>query len=71
MPDGFSPIRGKCNYWRENANEEDRWDTRVKADDKRVECTCFVEGMVWQTTASTVPSDCPERLHCRYYIKHG
>lgn len=71
MSDGFSPIVGKCNYWRERPNEDDRWDTSVKAPDKRVECSCFIEGKVWYATASDIPGDCPDRFHCRYYIKHG
>jgi hypothetical protein len=71
VTDGYSPIRGKCNYWRERPHEDDRWDMTVKAPDKRIECSCFVEGKVWYATASTIPPDCPERFHCRYYIKHG
>ena len=67
--DGFAPVRGKCSYWREAANEDDRWETRIKREDKRVECSCFVEGTMWSVTESAVPSDCPERLHCRYYVK--
>ena len=67
--DGYAPVRGKCMYWRERDNEDDRWDTSVKPDDKRVECSCFVEGMIWSVTTSTVPPDCPDRRHCRYYVK--
>lgn len=67
--DGFSPIRGKCTYWRERANDDDQWDTRIKRDDRRVDCSCFVEGKIWTCTASTIPSDCPDRRSCRYYIK--
>jgi len=67
--DGYAPIRGKCTYWRERANDDDRWESRIKRGDKRVTCSCFVEGTQWSVTESTVPSDCPERLHCRYYIK--
>lgn len=67
--DGFAPVKGKCMYWRETDNDEDRWDTRVKREDRRVDCSCFVEGMGWSVTQSTVPEDCPLRLHCRYYVQ--
>lgn len=65
----FVPVRGKCTYWREQLNGEERWDTRIKSADRRVECTCFVEGDIWTVTVGTVPSDCPKRHHCRYYVK--
>lgn len=71
MSDGYAPIKGKCTYWRELASEDDRWDTSVKPADRRIVCSCFVEGKAWYYTASTAPADCPDRLHCRYYIKHG
>lgn len=71
MADGFSPIKRKCTYWRERPNEEDRFDSRVKKPDQRIECSCFIEGRMWPATASTIPSDCPERYRCRYYIKHA
>jgi hypothetical protein len=69
--EGYAPIRGKCTFWRERAVEDDRFDTRLKKGDKRVECSCFVEGDQWVHTADEVPSDCPSARHCRYYIKHG
>ena len=69
MSDGFAPIKGKCNYWREQASEEDRWDPRVKKGDRRVTCSCFVEGDLWEYTETTIPGDCPDRHHCRYYIR--
>lgn len=69
--DGYAPIKGKCTYWREALNVDDEWDTRVKKGDRRVDCTCFVEGRGWQATVSTIPSDCPLRDSCRYYIKTG
>lgn len=69
--DGFSPTRGKCFYWREMLKEEDRFDTRLKKAEWRVECTCFVEGDVWTHTMADVPADCPERYRCRYYIRSG
>jgi hypothetical protein len=71
MRDGFAPIGHKCTYWRERSSEDDRFDFSVKKDDKRVECSCFLEGRAWPATESTVPRDCPERLHCRYYIRHA
>jgi len=71
MADGFSPIKGKCTYWRETLVEDDRFDSRVKKADKRVLCNCFVEGNTWPATVSTIPRDCPETYHCRYYIKTG
>lgn len=70
MSDGYSPVKGKCNYWRERPVEDDRWDMSVKKADKRVDCSCFVEGKAWMHTVADVPSDCPDALHCRYYIKH-
>lgn len=68
---GFSPIRGKCFYWREQVNEDDRYDPRLKSDQWRVLCSCFVEGDQWTFPASEVPGDCPERMRCRYYIHFG
>jgi hypothetical protein len=71
MSDGYAPIRKKCTYWREHLNEDDRWDMRLAKADRRIECSCFVEGRTWPATMSTIPADCPERRHCRYYIKNG
>ncbi|MDO8916044.1 MAG: hypothetical protein Q7W16_08190, partial [Coriobacteriia bacterium] len=65
MSDAYAPIKKKCTYWREHRSDDDRFDSRIKAADKRVECSCVVEGKAWQVTASTIPSDCPDRLHCR------
>jgi hypothetical protein len=67
----FVPVRGKCVYWREKLNDEDRWDTRIKREDRHVECTCFVEGHVWTVTATTTPPDCPNATRCRYYVRAG
>jgi len=69
--DGFNPIRGKCFYWREQRNEEDKFDSSIKKEDRRVNCTCFVEGDLWTFTVTTVPPDCPQRMHCRYYVRAG
>jgi hypothetical protein len=69
--DGFTPIRGKCFYWREKLVEEDRYDTRLKKDEWRVDCTCFVEGSQWRYTITEVPANCPMHRSCRYYILSG
>ncbi|PKQ21161.1 MAG: hypothetical protein CVT66_01525 [Actinobacteria bacterium HGW-Actinobacteria-6] len=69
--DAFSPIRGKCMYWRQQANLDDAYDMSVKKEDKRVTCTCFVEGDMWSMKMKEIPSDCPNRRSCRYYIKSG
>lgn len=70
MSDSFTPIRGKCMWWREAVKEEDVHDVRLREDEKRVDCTCFVEGKGWAHTRGDLPPDCPENKHCRYYIKH-
>lgn len=70
MEDGYSPIKGKCTWWREKAVDEDIWDTHLKEHEKRVTCSCFVEGQYWTFTRVDVPADCPDHNHCRYYIKH-
>jgi hypothetical protein len=67
----FAPIRGKCFYWRESLNEDDRFDSRVKKGQQRIMCSCFVEGTRWEYTEETTPADCPLKLHCRYYIHFG
>lgn len=66
---GYAPVKGKCLYWREMLNAEDEWDTRLKPAQRRVECSCFVEGDRWEFTVADVPLDCPEKRQCRYYIK--
>lgn len=71
MSDAYTPIRGKCTWWREQPSEDDRWDMRIKDDMKRVHCTCFVEGKGWTFVKCEVPSDCPDGRHCRYYIRHS
>jgi hypothetical protein len=69
--DGYTPIRGKCFYWREKLMDEDRFDRHLKKSEWRVECTCFVEGNMWRYTVDTVPSNCSLHRHCRYYISTG
>jgi len=57
-------------WWRESPIEEDIYDVRLPEDQKRLYCSCFVEGKVWTHTRGGVPENCPENLHCRYYIRH-
>ncbi|MBI5231141.1 MAG: hypothetical protein HY876_03135 [Coriobacteriales bacterium] len=65
----WEPIKGKCMWWREIPNEDDRYDGRLKPEDRRVSCECFVEGRGWVYPTIEVPKDCPEARRCRYYIK--
>lgn len=67
--DPFSPVKGKCAWWREVMLDEDIHDITLKHEDKRVRCTCFVEGYYWVHRYADVPLACPSSLHCRYYIK--
>lgn len=69
MRDPYAPIRGKCMWWREVPNETDVHDRMLKASDKRVDCTCFVEGNAWTYKECEVPAECPQSRYCRYYIK--
>lgn len=69
MRDPYAPVRGKCTWWREVPNETDRYDGRLKDGERRVGCSCFVEGKAWDFTAATVPDECPDSRYCRYYIK--
>ncbi len=71
MTDGYAPIEGKCMYWRELGVEDDKWDPSIPRADWRVRCSCFIEGNIWSYTTSTVPGDCPDRQHCRYYIRNA
>lgn len=67
--DQFTPVKGKCLYWREALNEDERWNVRLKPEQRHVDCTCFVEGDLWQFLIGEVPEDCPTKRSCRYYIK--
>jgi len=67
--DPYTPIKGKCVWWREVANHEDLFDARLKDGQKRIECTCFVEGYRWDVVSAEVPDECPRSRMCRYYIK--
>jgi hypothetical protein len=69
--DAYSPIKGKCQFWREQPDEDDAYTLSVKPEDKRIRCTCWVDGDLWVFKAAEVPSDCPKRMQCRYYIKTG
>ncbi|HSK48509.1 MAG TPA: hypothetical protein VLA05_11010 [Coriobacteriia bacterium] len=70
MSSAFAPIKGKCTWWRESPVDEDVWDPRVKDAEKRVYCSCFVEGEGWMFGRSEVPENCPQNRRCRYYIRH-
>jgi len=67
----YAPIKGKCVWWREFPNEEDRWDTGLRLEHKRVECICFVEGDMWEYRRSELPQDCPVARKCRYHVRAG
>jgi hypothetical protein len=68
--DGFTPIKGKCTWWRETLDAEERHNRSIKPEDVTVRCVCFVEGHYWSHRRADVPEDCPECRRCRYYIKH-
>lgn len=70
MNGAFAPIKTKCIWWRELPVDDDIWDTRLKESQKRLRCTCFVEGKAWTVERGKVPQECPDQRHCRYYIKH-
>jgi hypothetical protein len=67
--DPYSPVKGKCQFWRELPNEEDRYDPWLAAGEQRVMCCCWIDGDAWMVTLGTVPDDCPKQFHCRYYVK--
>lgn len=67
--DGQAQMRGKCQYWRERMYEDDRWDSSVKGGEKRVCCSCFIEGTFWESSVAALPDDCPSRYTCRYHIQ--
>lgn len=69
MSNAYAPVRGKCTFWREAAHPDDEYDMRLKQPDKRVNCSCFVEGHVWTLKAADLPEDCPLYRSCRYYIR--
>lgn len=67
--DGTLQVEGKCQYWRERMDEDDRWDTGIKFPAKRVRCSCFIEGTQWDTVVGDLPADCPDAAPCRYYVR--
>ena len=67
--DPFSPVRGKCTWWREVPYDEDLYDVTLKPDERRIKCSCFVEGYRWDLPLAEVPHECPRANNCRYYIK--
>jgi hypothetical protein len=69
MTDPFAAIRGKCVWWREIPNDEDRYSTDVKPAQKRIECSCFIEGYGWTFETAEVPPECPRERGCRYFVK--
>jgi len=71
MTEEYHPIRGKCTWWRERVVDDDRWDIMLKEAQRRIECSCFIEGDLYVWPRGEVPSDCPENRKCRYYIKVG
>lgn len=71
VSDGFTPISGKCTWWRERAVEEDVWSPRLRAEEKRVNCSCFLEGYVWTVQRQEIASECPRNRMCKYYIRHS
>jgi len=68
--DAYTPIKSKCLWWREMLDAEEQYNTRIKPEDVRVHCTCFVEGYVWTIRKAEVPANCPNSRTCRYYILH-
>lgn len=68
--DAYTPVRGKCTWWREIPNADDAYNLRIKELDKRVECRCFVEGHFWVYSRAEIPANCPNFKSCRYYIKY-
>ena len=56
-------------WWREVPNEEDLYNSDVKAPRKRVECSCFVEGYRWTFASAEIPRECPRERECRYFVK--
>jgi hypothetical protein len=67
--DAYSPIRGKCTWWRETPDMDDEYDSSIREGEKRIRCLCFVEGRGWGFKVADLPVDCPDMLHCRYYIR--
>jgi hypothetical protein len=71
MSGWYTPVKGKCTWWRESLHDDDAHDLSVKLPEKRVQCMCMIEGEAWTFTHEEVPKDCPEFRRCRYYIKNS
>lgn len=69
--DAYAPIKGKCVWWREALDEEQRYNRNVRREDITVRCSCFVEGDFWTYRNADLPANCPRSRSCRYYIKHA
>ena len=67
----YAPIKGKCTWWREFPNEEDRFNSSLSERERRVECVCFVEGDAWEYKLKDLPADCPFFRRCRYHVRAG
>lgn len=67
--DPYAPVKGKCTWWREVLHEEDLYDSTLKPAERRVKCSCFVEGYQWEFPLAEVPVECLRANNCRYYIK--
>ena len=67
--DPNSAVRGKCVWWREKPNEEDAENSRLHASERRIDCSCFVEGFLWEFAIDDLPRECPEARKCRYYAR--
>lgn len=67
----YTPVKGKCTWWREVIVDDDQYNTSIKLPNKRVKCMCTIEGRGWTFLHSEVPSDCPDSRACRYYIKNS
>ena len=70
MSGWYTPVKGKCTWWRESLHDDDVDNTTIKQPNKRVQCMCMVEGKGWTLIRSEVPTDCPDSRICRYYIKN-
>ncbi len=71
MSGWYTPVKGKCTWWRESLHDDDVHNDSIKNSNKRVQCMCMVEGMAWTFKSSEVPPECPEGYRCRYYIKNS
>lgn len=67
--DGYTIVRGKCQFWREHMVDADRFDTAMKPRDRRIQCSCFIDGFTWNATVRTLPESCPLHYRCRYFIR--